>query len=103
MGSDPLLLPDATDRTEAVFTTGAVGSKRLDQSALPLGHEDGFAVGAAKRQVGWLLGAELDFALQYARRRKYRDGALEDSRHAHGQTMRGFTAAEMERLLAKVD
>ena len=32
-----------------------------------------------------------------------RSAALEDSRHAHGQTMRGFTAAEMERLLAKVD
>src|SRR4051794_36033771 len=48
---------------EAIFAARAVGSKRFDQPALPLGDEHRPAIGAAKRQIGRLLGGQPDFAL----------------------------------------
>src|SRR5258708_1201955 len=75
-----LLLLEAISRSEAVFATGAVGSKGLDQSALSLRHEYRLSVGAAKRKIGRLFRAEPDLAFQHARVRQHRDGPLEDPR-----------------------
>src|SRR5690349_8681544 len=49
---------------KAWFAAGTIDTKRLDEAAFLLGHEDGLAVGAAKGEVGRLLPGHRHLALQ---------------------------------------
>src|SRR4051794_12365639 len=70
----------AVGSLHAVLASLAVGTKRFDITALALGDEYRFAVGAAEGEVGGLLALQRDFTLDLAVWSHDGNRSFEDSR-----------------------